>query len=549
MRATLATGVVAALAFLALMLFGPGEFNGPPQQVAAQAPEQPNQAPPKPKPEAVTVPLPDVLLNPVDVEFLDTPLRDVADFLGDQVKTKVFLDEKALKEEGVALDEPINLYCEKTPLYLILNRMLHPKDLEWYFENKMLFITTRIAAQEILVTKYYPVKPLLDAGYSQQVIVDLVQQMTEGPWVDIDGTGGELMFVGRMLAVRQSYPAHRETAQLLEALQKRNPFMLRLEPKEHARLREALDVLTKVEFIDTPLQDVAEFLSSFAEVPVVLEEAELKEEGIAIDEPINFDLEGQSLETTLGLILRPLDAEAILRDGTILITTQTVAEYDDLSTVIYNVKDIADSKIAMDQLEDAIRVATPGPWLYRDGTGGLVSTPQPGTMIIRQNEKNHREIVELLQHQRRQAEPHVKLQTPPEQPVTAMYRMNAQAADDLLQSLPEFVAPGTWNHQDAEGQGTIRKVAAGQTFVKYPTSKAADQTKPEAKKQAEKTADNKEPEPEYVVVPQAVLVIRQTPSVHREIEGFLQSLLPDENIYSQGVSRAAPRQGGGGGFF
>lgn len=532
MRSALATGVVAALAFLAILLIGPGDSDGPPNQLAAQAPEQPKTQPKGIEPKAVVIPLPEVLLKPVDVEFLDTPLQDVASFLGDQVKMAVFLDEKALTEEGVALAEPINLSSAKTPLYLVLNRILHPMKLQWYYENKMLFITTRIAAEEIQVTRYYPVKSLLDAGYDETHIVDLVQSMTGRFWVDSDGTGGELMFVGRMLAVRHSYPDHREVAQLLDALQEPNPFMLRLEPKEHAQLRKALELPVKVEFIDTPLADAAAFLSDSTGVPVVLDEAALKEQGISVDAPIVLFLEGQSLETTLRLILRPLNAEAILRDGTILITTESVAEYDDLSTVIYNVKDIADSESAMKQLEQAIYVATPGPWSHRDGTGGDTSTHPPGTLIIRQNEKNHQEIEKLLQHQRRESDRDVKIKPLPAKPETRRYSMDADTAADLLTSLPEFVAPETWKGENSKGEGTIRKVANGRIFVKHPVP-AADQKKKPEQKESEKPPAPETTEPHVVVVPQAVLIIRQSREVHQQIEQFLSYVL-QKDFYGYG---------------
>ncbi len=345
MRATLATTAVAGLVFLAIVLFGPSNPDGPPQQVVAQAPE-PAQQNPSALPPEPTFAMPEKLLQEVVVEFVDTPLRDAADFLSDSAKLKVMIEDKALTEEGVAIDEPINMSA-KSPLYLVLNRMLKPLGLSWYYKNDLLFITTMIAEEDTLSTKYYPVKPILDRGFSKEQVIDLLTNVTKGSWIDIDGTGGQSLFIGQMLSVRQTYHNQIEIAALLTALQaalsNSDQPVHRLEPKEHAKLRQALELPVDVDFVDTPLEDAADFLSDAKDVPIVLDEKALTEEGVAMDEPVNLTLAGKSLQTTLELMLDPFDLEAVLEDGTILITTKTKAE-ENLTPVIYNVKHIADSE-------------------------------------------------------------------------------------------------------------------------------------------------------------------------------------------------------------
>lgn len=549
MRATVATSAIAGLVFLALILFGPSDPDGPPQQVAAQAPEPPQQNP-SALPADPAFATPEKLLQEIDVEFIDVPLVDAADFLSDKCKVTVFLDQTALADEGIANDSPITLTVKKTPLYLILNRMLKPLELSWYYQNELLYITTQTEADETLVAKYYPVERILEKGYSQKDLMRMVELMTTGPWMNIDGTGGDMLFVGQLLTVKQTYQSHWEVANLLTALRKLDQPILRLEPKEHAKLREALAMRVEVEFIDTPLRDAAEFLSNTAEVPVVLDQVALTDDGIAEDSPINLALKGHSLQTTLELMLRAFDAEAVLENGTLLITTKTAAE-EKRSTVIYNLQDLSDSESGLKQLSEAILTVTEGPWMEVDGTGGDIIAFPPHTLIVRQREIVHQEIVKLLENLRR---PDGKIKLPPLPPqiITQVYRMNADTAEDLLTTLPEFVAPGTWQDEKSKDTtGTIRKVAAGQTFVKYPDTKgekpaAPAQPKPEDKP-AEKPSADKEPDPQYIVVPQAVLIIRHTKEVHREIDGFLQSFLPFGS-YSAGQPLGGPT-GGGGGFF
>jgi hypothetical protein len=554
MRATLATSAVAGLVFLAIVLFGPAGPNGPPQQVAAQDQEQEQKTPEPKLAESDTV-MPEKLLNEVDVEFIDTPLTDAADFLADQSNLTIFLDEQALDDEGIAKDTPINLTAAKTPLYLVLNRLLKPNHLAWHIKNDILYFTTETEAEETRITKYYPVKPILELGYSQEDLMRMIELMTKGPWFNVEGYGGEMLFVGPMLTVRQTYQSQLEVAKLLAALRKLNqPGVLRLEPKEHEKLRAALAKVVDVEFIETPLRDAAAFLSDSVEVPVVLDQAALEEEGIAVDAPITLAVNGHSLATNLELILGKFDAEAVLENGTILITTAAAAE-ESLSTVIYNVEDLSDSESALKQLEEAVLTVTEGPWIEIDGTGGEMISFPPHTLVVRQRERVHQEFVKLLETLRR-ADGETKLPALPPRIITQIYRMNADTAEDLLTTLPEFVAPGTWD-KGKNGPGSIRKVAAGQNFVKFPEAEKSEKpqkppTPPQLVppgKMADKPGLDKEPDPQYIVVPQAVLIIRHTKEVHREIDTFLQSLLPFGS-YSAGTPLTDRGQKpSGGGFF
>ncbi|MCA9068359.1 MAG: STN domain-containing protein [Planctomycetaceae bacterium] len=565
MRYTLATGVLAGLVFLGFLQFEPGSSDGPHQQLVAQSPE-PGESGPQPKtphPATLTQTLPEKLRQPVDVEFLDVPLKVAAEFLGDQAKLTVIVDEKAL---GNTINTTITFTATKTPLYLVLNRILKPKKMAWYWEEGLLFITTQSAVNKLQVTRYYPVKTVLDVGYSQSDLESLVEQMSDGPWRNLHGVGGELMFVGRLLVVRQTYPAHREIAQFLAALERHIQWVHGLqaasekerallwhfqseadlyrwlEPESHAKLRDALADSKEgldIDLFDTPLMDAVQFLSDAIGVPFALDKAALEEADIALNRPINLTIKDKTLETTLKLMLDPMDGEAILSDGTILITTQSEAKTNHFYTVIYNVEDIADNASTMDQLEQAVYVAVEDPWLTFDGYGGLIITPKPGTMIVRQNKRGHQGIVKLLRHQRRQPNSDIKLRTPPEELVTSMYRMNAATAEELLKALPEFVAPETWKSETSKGQGTIRKVAAGQTFLKPPPQTSNSSSKENEEKPTGKPAVERD-QTQYIIVPQAVLVVRQMPSVHRKIETFLGVLLPNENIYAEDILNARP---------
>ncbi len=104
--------------------------------------------------------------DPVEIQFIDTPLKDAMDFLADAHKITILIDEQGLTEEGVAIDEPINRELSKIKLDSALKIMLEPLGLTYVIEDEVLKITTTIAANEKRTTRVY------NTGYLQQIGVE-----------------------------------------------------------------------------------------------------------------------------------------------------------------------------------------------------------------------------------------------------------------------------------------------------------------------------------------------------------------------------------------
>ena len=93
----------------------------------------------------------------IDTLFLDTPLKDCLTFFGDATGINFVLDKQALAEGGVAIDEPMTYKSKPVAVARSLDRILPPLGLTWIVHDDVVQVTTIIAAEEVLVTRTYPV--------------------------------------------------------------------------------------------------------------------------------------------------------------------------------------------------------------------------------------------------------------------------------------------------------------------------------------------------------------------------------------------------------
>lgn len=167
-----------------------------------------------------------------------------------------------------------------------------------------------------------------------------------------------------------------------------------------ARILAALDEDTTLEFIETPLTDVVEFLQDLHDIPVKLDRRNLDDLGISTDEPITVNLKGISLRSALRLMLNDLDLEAVIESEVLLITTAERASAM-LDVRVYETRSLKD--FPPDALADAITATVaPDSWQEAGGPGAVRALP--GCLVVRQTAQTHRQIVALLEQLKAHAE-------------------------------------------------------------------------------------------------------------------------------------------------
>jgi uncharacterized membrane protein YgcG len=105
------------------------------------------------------------------------------------------------------------------------------------------------------------------------------------------------------------------------------------------RITEALDDIATLEFIETPLSDVVEFLKDNHDIPIEIDNKALDDVGLSTDVPVTRNLKGITLRSALRLMLRELDLTYMIRDEVLMITTPEEAETQ-LVTKVYPVADL-----------------------------------------------------------------------------------------------------------------------------------------------------------------------------------------------------------------
>jgi type II secretory pathway component GspD/PulD (secretin) len=91
------------------------------------------------------------------------------------------------------------------------------------------------------------------------------------------------------------------------------------------KLRDTLNQVSHLEFVETPLRDVVQFLREHHDIPIELDYKELDNDGLSTDVPVTRNLKGVSLRSALRLILRDLDLTYVFDNEVLTITSREAA--------------------------------------------------------------------------------------------------------------------------------------------------------------------------------------------------------------------------------
>ncbi len=202
-----------------------------------ETPEPPEEAPAKPT-FFLVMPQRDIdaynaisekLENEVTLDFDNTPLTDVAEFLSKQQEVGIHIDAKALSAAGVSTDQPVSCKAKDISLRAALGLALSSSGLTWVIRNESLVITTLDDANAHPEIRVYPVRDLVtveDAqGNSSQdykSLLDVVRESVQpASWTEIGGAGTiKFLATSGSLIVSQPADVQREISALLETLRK-----------------------------------------------------------------------------------------------------------------------------------------------------------------------------------------------------------------------------------------------------------------------------------------------------------------------------------------
>jgi hypothetical protein len=172
-----------------------------------------------------------------------------------------------------------------------------------------------------------------------------------------------------------------------------------------ARIRKLLEEKTSLEFIETPLTDVVEFIKAKHNLEIQIYTKSLAESSIDPLMPVTCSLKDVTLRSTLRFILRQAGLMYVIVEDVLVVTAQTHVDTF-LETRFYPVGDLVHRSEAgrmqgkEPEFDSLIHVITatvqPTTWANAGGLGAIRSLPDAQVIVLRQTGDIHGEVEQLL---------------------------------------------------------------------------------------------------------------------------------------------------------
>lgn len=413
------------------------------------------------------------LAKPVDVDFQNTPLRDVVEFLGTQAGVPIALDVHELERAEIPPDVPVTRRLKQHPLRSTLAILLRPLGLSFVPRDDHVLVTTLEGERGLLRLRVISVETWLrpadeDSDLLQRELIEYLYLagFPEPGWKRDGGVGSLRLTAGGALALSTTWRTHGQIDALLRALRSSSdatavppgdfrPTVIPVAPAD-PRISKLLDEPLDVEFENTSWADVQRFFEARCRMPVLFPDNE------AAPAAVTFRSRGRSLRRTLDELARAASLEWTLADDALYFTELPEGEVEQrLSIRLYCIADLAPGddreavRDALDELQELILAMTgdPGPgWIDGGGSGVVLPLSLVKTLAVRTTEDVHRQIEELLTGLRRErlARPAA---APAKKPlVTRRYSVVTQAGTDEAKLrkrvawIQATIAPESWGH-------------------------------------------------------------------------------------------------------
>ncbi len=342
-------------------------------------------------------------MNPETLENAPWPLVQAR--IEQMTGMQVWVDESALTDAGIEVNEDTVVpqwLAGETVSYLatLLTRQMRDIQFAWFVQDGVLTLTTEEKANETYVTRQYPIGDLLSDDCGPEAIMVLLEQTTHGPW-DADEPGtGTISEVGDLFFIRQTHRMHQDIAEILAGLRRRDPVIMTNCSAEDLRLRRLLEEKQiSFEFPDTMLRDVAKWLEAETGAKFRLDEQALTEAGLDEEARVSTVLENLPLHVALHQLLSNVNGTPLtvhVSNEECLITTAEKAN-EMYETVLYRVGPLGMTGEKLNEFVSMLEQETSGPWdADEPGTGTIAGIEPRSILAVRQTQRVHREILEIL---------------------------------------------------------------------------------------------------------------------------------------------------------
>lgn len=178
------------------------------------------------------------------------------------------------------------------------------------------------------------------------------------------------------------------------------------------KIENALEGPSEVNFVEIPLKEALDYLKELHQVEIQPDVKEFSEQGHSVENTISLAVSGVSLRSILHLMLEPLALDYIVQNEVLVVTSREKADAT-YETRVYRTTRLPNLK-PKELVEIITTSIEPGRWMPREtetelpkseptaavGPGGVLrlgsARATGNTLVIRQTQRIHEEIVELL---------------------------------------------------------------------------------------------------------------------------------------------------------
>jgi hypothetical protein len=107
----------------------------------------------------------------IDVDFLETPIKDVFGQLSFDMEFPIYVKKKQLDEAGADLSSPITMWLKSIPLRLFFELVLEDLELTYFVRDGVVLITSLEDYESLAVVRVYNCRDLLEGKVDLERVI------------------------------------------------------------------------------------------------------------------------------------------------------------------------------------------------------------------------------------------------------------------------------------------------------------------------------------------------------------------------------------------
>lgn len=148
---------------------------------------------------------------------------------------------------------------------------------------------------------------------------------------------------------------------------------------------------TKIEFVETPLFEAVAYLKNLHDIPILIDQKELEDNGIDVDVAITAHYTSLTLQAVLDLLTKQYELGWYIEGGALVITSEEEAKTHH-SVRIYKLPQL-EAAGAAQVIE---KIVDPASWVELGGEADLAVIRDRNLLVIRQSREGHEAVESLL---------------------------------------------------------------------------------------------------------------------------------------------------------